>query len=96
MEKEVFKFRLEATFEVKSRKQTKLDNRRIIPSKVKREVWNRDEGKCVKCGSIDNLHFDHVIPHSRGGTSITSDNIQILCARHNLEKKTISSNTREE
>jgi len=86
--RKVFKFRLEASSEeVESRKQTKLDNRRIIPSKVKQEVWKRDEGKCVKCGSNENLHFDHVIPHSKGGTSITAENIQILCAKHNLEKR---------
>lgn len=85
--RKVFKFRLEASSEeIESRKQTKLDNRRIIPTKVKQEVWKRDEGKCVKCGSIDNLHFDHVIPHSKGGASITAENIQILCARHNLQK----------
>lgn len=83
----VFKFRLEATSEnIESKKQTKLDARRIIPAKVKQEVWKRDGGKCVQCGSKDNLHFDHVIPHSKGGASITAENIQILCARHNLQK----------
>jgi 5-methylcytosine-specific restriction endonuclease McrA len=40
----------------------------------------------VKCGSDDNLHFDHIIPWSRGGTSLTAQNVQLLCARHNLEK----------
>jgi len=85
----VFKFRLEASVDsqIKSKKQREFDNRRVIPTKIKQEVWKRDGGKCVKCGVKDNLHFDHIIPHSKGGASITAENIQILCARHNLEKK---------
>lgn len=60
--------------------------RRIIPTRVKLEVWTRDGGKCVKCGVTDDLHFDHIIPWAKGGSSNTPDNIQILCGRHNLEK----------
>src|SRR5438105_812310 len=63
------------------------ERRRIIPTSVKLEVWKRDGGKCVSCGATDELHFDHIIPFSRGGTSMTSRNVQLLCARHNLEKK---------
>lgn len=59
---------------------------RIIPSDVKREVWERDGGKCVTCGATDNLHFDHDLPYSKGGSSITAANVKILCARHNLKK----------
>jgi hypothetical protein len=29
---------------------------------------------------------DHDLPWSKGGTSITEENVQLLCARHNLEK----------
>ncbi len=60
--------------------------RRIIPTHVKLEVWKRDGGKCAKCGVTEDLHFDHIIPWSRGGSSTTADNIQLLCGRHNLEK----------
>jgi hypothetical protein len=60
--------------------------RRIIPTTVKLEVWKRDGGKCVKCGATEDLHFDHVIPWSKGGSSNTADNIQLLCGKHNLEK----------
>lgn len=60
--------------------------RRLIPTAVKLEVWQRDEGKCVICGATDELHFDHDLPYSRGGTSITAENVQLLCARHNLQK----------
>ena len=59
---------------------------RLIPSSVKQEVFKRDEGRCMKCGAEDELHFDHIIPHAKGGTSVTAENIQLLCARHNLQK----------
>ena len=53
---------------------------------MKLEVWERDGARCVVCGAEDELHFDHIVPYSRGGTSLKADNIQLLCARHNLEK----------
>jgi 5-methylcytosine-specific restriction endonuclease McrA len=49
-------------------------------------VWQRDGGRCVVCGATDELHFDHDLPYSRGGTSIAEGNVQLMCARHNLEK----------
>ncbi len=85
----VFMFKLEATEDsvlTNSNNPIDLKHRRIIPTWVKREVWKRDKGKCIKCGSTNNLHFDHVIPFSKGGASITPDNVQILCARHNIVK----------
>ena len=63
-----------------------LPHRRIIPTHVKLEVWKRDQGRCIECGSTDNLHFDHIVPFSKGGTSISVDNVQLLCMRHNLKK----------
>lgn len=62
------------------------DRRRLIPTAVKLEVWKRDGGKCTRCGAGDELHFDHIIPFSKGGTSLGAANVQLLCARHNLEK----------
>ncbi len=59
---------------------------RLIPSSVKLEVWKRDKGACVICGSNKNLHFDHELPFSKGGTSLTAKNIRILCLKHNLSK----------
>jgi len=59
---------------------------RVIPTEIKKAVWERDGGKCVICGAKDELHFDHDIPFSRGGTSIRAENVKILCARHNLKK----------
>lgn len=85
----VFKFKMSAVEEevpASSASTILPQPRRLIPTHVKLEVWKRDRGRCVKCGSTDELHFDHIIPFSKGGTSLTADNIQLLCARHNLEK----------
>ena len=64
----------------------KLSHNRMIPSTVKQEVFRRDGGKCVLCGSRTNLHFDHDLPFTRGGTSLIPENIRLLCATHNLRK----------
>ena len=59
---------------------------RVIPTAVKLNVWKRDKGKCAECGSTVQLHFDHIIPWSKGGSSTDINNIQLLCAAHNLRK----------
>jgi len=64
-----------------------IQHDRLIPTQVKIEVWKRDKGKCVFCGSKENLHFDHIVPFSKGGTSLLAQNIQLLCATHNLGKR---------
>lgn len=66
--------------------ERQMEHRRLIPSEVKKEVWKRDGGKCVMCGEIKNLHFDHDLPFSKGGTSLTAKNVRLLCMKHNLEK----------
>lgn len=67
--------------------EQELIHNRFIPSAVKLEVWKRDNGRCVICGDTKNLHFDHIIPFSKGGTSLKSENIQLMCAKHNLQKR---------
>ena len=62
------------------------DRRRLIPTPIKLEVWKRDGGKCSICGASDELHFDHIVPFAKGGTSLTAANVQLLCARHNIQK----------
>jgi len=87
----VFKYRLEidpdASPEDADLPGRDVDQTRLIPTPVKLEVWKRDRGRCVECGGTTNLHFDHIIPYSRGGSSLVSENIQLLCARHNLVKR---------
>ena len=58
---------------------------RRIAQEVKDAVWRRDEGKCIECGSNENLEFDHIIPHSKGGAN-TYRNIQLLCEKCNRQK----------
>ena len=59
--------------------------RQAIPESVRHEVWRRDQGRCVQCGSQHKLEFDHIIPLSKGGGS-TSRNIQLLCEGCNRKK----------
>lgn len=87
--RKVFKFRLVSVVgEEDDSQPVSLEPNpgRVIPSHVKLAAWKRDGGKCAKCGSNKNLHFDHIIPWSKGGSSIDATNIQILCSAHNLEK----------
>jgi len=89
----VFKFRLEmidgvtlsSTSET-APSELELEHNRLIPTNVKVEVWKRDKGCCVYCGSNVNLRYDHIIPFSKGGSSTTAANIQLLCASCNLKK----------
>jgi hypothetical protein len=87
--RKVFRFKLEITDSdaVKRRRNAvPSDESRMIPTSVKLAVWKRDKGACRLCGSNKNLHFDHIIPWSKGGTSFKVENIQLLCAKHNLAK----------
>jgi hypothetical protein len=59
---------------------------RQIPTWVKQFVYKRDKGRCVICGATDQLHYDHDLPFSKGGSSATPNNVRLLCARHNLSK----------
>lgn len=83
-ERKVFRFRLEP-------EQGQADalpppRPRAIPASVRRAVWKRDQGRCVMCGATEDLHFDHIIPFSKGGSSWRADNVHLLCSRHNLRK----------
>jgi hypothetical protein len=62
---------------------------RHVPNEVKRAVWTRDGGQCTftnedgrRCLQRSGLEYDHIVPHSRGG-SATIDNIRLLCWAHN-------------
>jgi len=85
----VFKFRLiavEGEENFSQPAQSDAPRRRLIPTTVKLDVWKRDGGKCAICGAVDELHFDHIVPFSKGGTSSVAANVQLLCARHNIAK----------
>jgi hypothetical protein len=47
-------------------RQASSPERQRIPERVRHEVWRRDQGMCVDCGSRERLEFDHIIPVSKG------------------------------
>ena len=64
-------------------------NTRSIPAAVRREVWQRDEGRCAfisasghRCGSQRLVEFHHVRPFAKGGGHGV-DNIELHCRAHN-------------
>lgn len=79
------KERAESEWLAKEQGESELGRNRRISKEVQRAVWRRDMGKCVQCGSQENLEFDHVIPVSEGGSS-TERNVQLLCEKCNRRK----------
>jgi hypothetical protein len=71
-------------WEAIANKETEKRSRRVS-TEVKRAVFERDEGKCVKCGSSENIEYDHDIPFSKGGSNGVR-NIQLLCKECNRQK----------
>ncbi|MBI5169500.1 MAG: HNH endonuclease [Candidatus Eisenbacteria bacterium] len=62
---------------------------RQIPAHVKREVWERDGGRCTfvgtdghRCTCRERIEFDHRVPVAKGGAS-TVENVRLLCRAHN-------------
>jgi hypothetical protein len=64
---------------------TNAARRERVADDVRLFVWQRDEGKCVRCSSNLNLEFDHIIPVAEGGSS-TARNVQLLCETCNRKK----------
>ncbi len=85
-QRKVFNFYLKPVEKRALGRTVELPHTRLIPTHVKVEVWKRDGGKCVECGSTKNLHYDHDIPFAKGGSSFTAMNVKLLCAKHNLAK----------
>jgi len=66
----------------------KHKTKRFPNERLKVRVLMRDGNKCRLCGITltgDNIHFDHIIPWKKGGETVL-ENLQILCAPHNLAK----------
>ena len=66
---------------------------RAIPAAVKREVWQRDGGRCRyldphtrrRCTSRHLLQIDHVLPYGLGGGSDPA-NLRLLCHAHHRHR----------
>jgi hypothetical protein len=67
------------------RHEPEAPRRQAIPERVRHEVWRRDRGSCVDCGSRGRLEYDHIIPVSRGGSN-TPRNIELRCEPCNRRK----------
>jgi 5-methylcytosine-specific restriction endonuclease McrA len=66
----------------------KHKTKRDISERLKVRVLMRDGNKCRLCGITvtgENIHFDHIKAWSKGGETVL-ENLQVLCARHNLAK----------
>jgi tetratricopeptide (TPR) repeat protein len=70
---------------IEEESETEIQKRTPIPEKVRHAVWRRDQGMCVRCGSRENLEYDHIIPLSLGGSN-TERNIELLCEKCNRSK----------
>ena len=66
---------------------------RAIPAAVKREIWQRYEGRCGyidprtgrRCASRHLLQVDHVFPYALGGGAEPA-NLKLLCAAHHRHR----------
>lgn len=66
------------------------DDPRKFPNHIRRQIFQRDDFKCVLCGQGPPevaIEADHKIPYSRGGSSVL-ENGQTLCFRCNRGKYT--------
>jgi len=66
----------------------KHKTKRLPSERLKVQVLMRDGNTCRLCGITitgDNIHFDHIKPWSKGGETVL-ENLQVLCATHNLAK----------
>ena len=67
---------------------------RHIPRAIAHEVWERDKGKCVLCGSRRNLAYDHIKPVALGGES-SAENLRLLCFNCNQRRAIKTFGARE-
>lgn len=56
-----------------------------ISQKTKQEVWERDGGRCIICGSPVAMPNAHYIPRSAGGLGVP-ENIVTLCTNFSENK----------
>ena len=75
---------------------------RAIPAAARREIWQRDGGRCSyvdprtgrRCASRHLLEIDHRIPYARGGGAEQA-NLRLLCAAHHRQRHAGHRSARE-
>jgi hypothetical protein len=82
---EKLKKKFETNTSTANRSTDRISARPRIPERIRIEIWRRDGGKCARCGSRENLEYDHIVPLSRGGSN-TARNIELLCEKCNRSK----------
>lgn len=71
---------------------------RMVNTRTRYLILRRDEYKCYYCGATSEtaqLHLDHVIPYSKGGTTDPT-NLITACQTCNIGKSTLSAGNVEE
>jgi len=66
-------------------KNKKKKNKSPVSKRIRKVVFERDNYKCLVCGTDKNLTLDHIIPRSKGGSN-KINNLQVLCKYCNLAK----------
>lgn len=56
-----------------------------VPLSVRLAIFERDENKCLRCGSVEELSIDHIHSLSAGGDN-APNNLQTLCKTCNSSK----------
>jgi len=57
--------------------------------RVRRVIFERDGGICMKCGKpvpLNSFHVDHIIPIAAGGDEWDLNNLELSCPECNLKK----------
>jgi len=73
----------------KGDRTTKVQRPRAVPAAVRREVWERDGGRCAfvddqgrQCNATRRIEFHHAVPFAMGGEH-AAKNIELRCQAHN-------------
>lgn len=73
-------------FQEKLRNQPRVDAQKFIGEKKTRNyIFNKYGKICLRCGSLEKITIDHIIPIYLNGTNVL-DNLQPLCSSCNLWK----------
>ena len=91
---EYWLYNIQVRFNMKSFGITRLkDSKRTFNDKQKRQAWVNADFKCQECKkkvTMAEARADHILPHSKGGKT-DSSNLQILCEDCNESKSSSMS-----